>query len=238
MEFTVGTDDLRRALRAVAPHADTAKDLPQLHRIRLDVGPDLLTVTATNRYTVGHALVSVWDHADGELGSVDLSPLDVREFLVLFKGKPGAAGEVPDDTVSIKVTEQHLTFTDVSGLFPGDKQLQLPRYPVEEDFPDAAKMIGGKIAAGKTAAERLITSPSLLALFLKAAAAYGEPLVFDTSGDGGALLITCGESLIGVLMPARPDPDELAKINGWHVSWFKRIADRIPAGPKRTRPRG
>lgn len=237
MEFTVGTDDLRRALRAVAPHAETSKEIARTHRIRLEVGVENLTVSATNHYTAGLALVSIWDNADGELGSVDLSPLDVREILVLFKGKPGPGGDIPDDTVSIKVTDEHLTVTDVSGLFPGDKQLQLPRYPVEEEFPDIAGVIGGKVAGGKKAADRLITNASLLALFLKAATAYGKPLVIDPSGDEGAMLVTCGESFIGVLLPIRMDADELRQINGWHVAWFKRIAERIPVAKRPARGR-
>lgn len=86
MEFTVETDDLRKALRAVAPHASTDADHRRLYRVRLEVGPENVTVSATNGFSAGQALVSVWDNADGEIGMLDLSPLDVKELLVLFPG--------------------------------------------------------------------------------------------------------------------------------------------------------
>ena len=173
MKFTVGTADLRLALRSVVPHVDPDPDFPQLHRVRLVVGPENVTVSATNRYTVGHALVSMWDNLDGELDHFDLSPTDVKEILVLFHGKANE-GDEPDYTVRIDVTEKHLTVTDVSGLFAG-KALQLPRYPVEDNFPDVETMIRDKITARAKSAERLITSGKLLGLFMKAATAYGEP---------------------------------------------------------------
>lgn len=233
MEITVGTDDLRRALRAVAPHADPDPDFPMLHRIRLEAGAENLSVSATNRYTVGHAIVSIWDHGQGELGHVDLSPLDVKQILVLFKGKAGS-DDTPDDTLKLAVDDTHLVITDVSGLFAG-KSLKLPRYPDEENFPDIQHLIATKLAAGKKATERLLTSGSMLGLFMKAASAYAEPLVLDPAGEAGALLITCGESFVGLLMPIKPDEDELAKINRWHFDWLNRFADRIPVARGRKR---
>jgi hypothetical protein len=225
MEITVGTEDLRLALRSVAPHADPDAGFPQLHRVRLEIGTENLTVSATNRYTIGHALVSIWDNADGEIGAFDLSPTDIKEILVLFRGKAGD-GDEPDNTLVLKADDEHLTVTDVSGLFPG-KQLQLPRYPMEDNYPDIAKVISEKLAKGPESTERLLTSGSMLGLFMKAAAAYGEPLVIDPAGDAGAMLISCGESFVGLLMPLRADDDTVAEINGWHFDWLKRIADRV-----------
>ena len=226
MKFTVGTADLRLALRSVVPHVDPDPDFPQLHRVRLDVGPENVTVSATNRYTVGHALVSIWENLDGEMGPVDIAPVDVKEILVLFHGKANE-GDEPDYTVRIEVTSEHLTITDVSGLFEG-KALHLPRHPMEDNFPDVSTMIRDKITAEPESAERLITSGKLLGLFMKAAAAYGEPLVIDPAGSTGAMLISCGESFVGMLMPQRADEETAAKINGWHADWLLRIADRTP----------
>lgn len=225
-KLVVGTADLRLALRAVTPHADPDPDFPQLHRVRLDVGPENVTVSATNRYTVGHALVSVWEHEDGELGAFDLSLTNVKEILVLFHGKASDSDE-PDNTVRLEVDDEHLTITDVSGLFPG-KSLQLPRHPMEDNFPRVANMLAAKLAASAASAERLITSGKLLGLFMKASAAYGEPLVIDPAGEAGAMLITCGESFVGMLMPQRPDEEITAKINGWHAGWLRRIDALVP----------
>jgi len=223
--LTVATDDLRQALRSVAPHADPDPDFPPLHRVRLEVGPVNLTVSATNRYTVGHALVSVEDNHDGELASFDLSPQDVKEILALFKGKAGE-GEQPDDTLRIDVTDKHVTVTDVSGLFPG-KSLSLPRYPDESNFPSVSKLIADTLTKDATAPERLVTSGKFMGLFTHAAKAYGESLVMDPTGSKSALLISCGDSFIGLLMPVALDEEEAAKVNGWHSDWLTRLGDTV-----------
>lgn len=100
---TVETVDLRRALASVAPHAGHDEDLSTLMRVRLEVGPENLTVSATNRYTIGHAIVSVWDNNDGEVGSYfDFSPTDVKEILALFRGRTGD-DDTPSDQLRIDV---------------------------------------------------------------------------------------------------------------------------------------
>lgn len=222
MEITVDTGDLRQALRAVTPHIDPSPDFPQLHRVRLDIGPENLTVSATNRYTLGYAIVSIWDR-DGEVGVCDLSPTDVKEILTLFHGKSGTGDDGPSNSVLIDIDDKHITITDVSGLFPG-KSLKLPRYPMEDNFPNVGRMIQNKLTAEPEAAERLITNGKMLGLFMKAAAAYAEPLVIDPAGQTGAMLVTCGESFVGMLMPIRPDDETIVKINGWHADWRERIS--------------
>jgi hypothetical protein len=227
MKFTVETADLRAALQSVTPHADPLPEFAQLHRVRIDVGGENVTVSATNRYTLAHALVSIWDNDDGEMGPVDLSPTNVKEILALFHGKTSSDDE-PGDTVLIEVTDEHLTITDVSGLFPG-KALKLPRHPMGDNFPVVANLISASLIAESRSAERLITSGHLLGLFMKAATAYKQPLVIDPAGNTGAMLITCGESFIGMLVPQRSDEDTTARIKGWHTDWLIRIADLVPA---------
>jgi hypothetical protein len=221
MNVTVETADLRAALRSVLPHVHPDKDYAQLHRVRLEVGPENVTVSATNRYTVGHALVSLWDNTDGELASVDLSPIDVKEILTLFHARKAGHDE-PDDTLRIEADDEHLTVTDISGLFPG-KALTLPRQPTEDNFPKVEEIIRTTLVRGKASTDRMITAGQMLGLFIQAAAAYGAQLVIDPAGNHGALLITCGESFIGLLMPQRPDDVQLAVINGWHRDWMTRI---------------
>lgn len=221
--ITVGTDDLRAALRSVAPHVDPDPDFPQLHRVRLTVGAENLTVSATNRYTLGYAIVSIWDNDSGVVGEdVDLSPSDVKEVLALFRGKGSGGDGPPDATLLIESDNVHTTVTDVSGLFPG-KSLRLPKYPLEENFPRVETMIREGLTRQAETTERLITNGRLLGLFGKAAAAYGEQLVMDPSGSSAAILITCGESFVGMLMPVRGDDDTEEKINGWHAAWRERL---------------
>lgn len=222
--ITVGTEDLRLALRAVAPHADPDPEFPQLHRVRLAVGPENLTVSATNRYTIGHAIVSIWENQMGDLAAFDLSPSDVREILALFRSTKGHTDDMPDDTLLLEVDDHHATVTDVSGLFPG-KSLRLPKYPVEENFPNVAVLIKQGLTRQPAGTERLITNGKLLGLFGKAAAAYNEQLVMDTSGGNAAILITCGESFVGMLMPVKGDEDTHARIEGWHTDWLERLTE-------------
>jgi hypothetical protein len=221
--ITVETVDLRQALKAVAPHLDPDKDYPQLHRVRLAVGPVNLTVSATNRFTCGHALVSILENTDGDLAQIDLSPTDVKEILALFP--TSKAGEL-GDTIELATDDKHLTVTDVSGLFPG-KSLRLPRTPLEESFPDIAELLSKILARDPQGANRLITAGQFMGLFTKASAAYAAPLVIEPAGGKGALLISCGESFIGMLMQIRIDEDTTAQINGWHSDWMTRLSDTV-----------
>jgi len=222
MQFNVGTADLRRALKAVAPHAETSNEVPTTHRLRVDVGADHVTVSATNGYTIGHAVVWTLDF-EGEVGVFDLSPQDVKEILTLFHGKKDR-GDEPDYTVRITVDSERVTITDVSGLFDG-KALHLPRYPTDENFPDVVRLIQTSLLTGPEATTRLITSGKLHGLFGAASSAYEMPLVWDHAGDKGVLLVTCGKDFLGMLMPIRPDEAVLADIEKWHADWRARILE-------------
>lgn len=223
---TVDTNDLRAALRSVTPHMDPDPDYPRLHRVRIDVGPENLSASATNTFTMAHAIVSIWD-GDGEISAFDMCAQDVKEILVLFRGrKPGEVGS--DDTLRIELTDEHLIITDVSGLFPG-KQLKLPKTPLEENYPSVPHLIQRKIIAGGEDTDRLVTDAKLLTLFAKAAGAYGAPLVIDPAGSSKAMLITCGESFVGLLMPKRLDEHDTKQIANWHIAWLDRFADLDPS---------
>ena len=220
MQFNVGTADLRRALKAVVPHAEPSNEVPTTHRVRVDVGPDHVTVSATQRYTIGHAVVWTLDF-DGQTGMFDLSPQDVKEILTLFHGKKDK-GDEPDYTVRIRVDAERVTITDVSGLFDG-KALHLPRYPTDENYPNVVRIIQASLLRGREAADRLITSGKLHGLFGAASTAYGMPLVWDPAGEKGTLLVTCGKDFLGMLMPIRPDEETTADIERWHADWLARI---------------
>ncbi len=120
MRVTVATNDLRLALKSVVQHVGPSPDrdgLPELYRVRLEVGPENVTVSATNRYTIGRALVSIWEHGDGELSAFDLSPTDVKDVLAMFPRKP-KGDEMPDERVEIEVTTKQaatLVITTQSG---------------------------------------------------------------------------------------------------------------------------
>ena len=206
--LTVATHDLRAALKAVVAHADPDPKFPPLHRLRLSVDQVNVTITATNRYTAGVALVSVIDPDDEPEYHVDLSPTDVREVLALFRGKPGKDEDDPGELLRIEVDTTHVRFTDASGLFDG-KSLRLLRYPDEGNFPNVGKLVAGLLTRPVTAksAGRLMVGGAYVTLFRKATLAYGEPLVIEPTGADAAMVVSCGESFIGALMQIKQDED-------------------------------
>lgn len=222
--ITVATADFRRALIAAGPHAAKDPEDSTCHRVRLAVGPENLTVAATNRYSAGLALVSVEEH-DGELVNVDLSPENVKEILALFKsGRPGTDDEI-GDTLQLATNDRDFKVTDTSGLFPG-KSLSLPRYPSDDNFPDLQKVAHTALTTpGETGVERLFTSGSLIALFKSAATAYGTSLAIEMTGRNSTLAVSCGESFLGLLMPIKPGEDAEREADAWRTSWLIRLAD-------------
>jgi len=221
----VGTADLRRALQAAGPHASTDTDDTTCHRVRLAVGEHNITVSATNRYSAALALVSIEEH-DGEVIDIDLSSQDVKEILALFKSTKAGTDEEIGDVLQLRTTDEHFRVTDVSGLFPG-KSLSLPRLAVDGQFPDVAAIAFKALTRPPTLsleiAERLTTAGTLLALFKSAAAAYNEPLALEMTGPGSVLVVSCGESFLGLLKAMKPNDDQLAEMTRWRDAWLTRL---------------
>lgn len=222
IRFTVATHDIRAALKSVLPHHDPG-DFPPLHRVHCELDKVNLTLSATNRYTAGIALVSVEDPS-GETLSFDLSPKDVRDVLSQFQGKPGKDEDDPGEMLRIDLDDKHARFTDCSGLFDG-KSLRLLRYPDETNFPKVGRLVAGMLARPVTAeaAKRLSVQGKYVALFKAAAAAYAEPLVIEPTGANGSLVVSCGESFIGALMPVRHDEVGTARLDEWRAAWVRRL---------------
>ncbi|MCZ2837167.1 DNA translocase FtsK [Modestobacter sp. VKM Ac-2985] len=221
MHITVGTTDLRAALQAVAPHAYRKSNLADLHRIRCDIGTHNLTVTATNRWTAGMAIVSIWDNHDAEAGPFDISPTDAAEILALFRGTGGGEEEA-GDTLELELTGKELTVTDTGGLFNG-KSLTLPRLPHGTGYPDVAKFVNRAVRNTRVDGGRWIADGTMLGLFIKATRAYGQLLTLEPT-KWGTQVIGCGESFLGVYAPTR-DEELDQKLNGWRVDWLNRLPD-------------
>lgn len=237
--ITVGTADLRNALTSVAPHADPDAKFPPLHRIHLAVDRVNVTVSATNRYTAAMGLVSVEDPDDEPAWSFDLSPTDVKEILALFRGAPFDDDEV-GETLQLKVDEKHTTVTDNSGLFDG-KSLTLPRYPDESNFPEVPRLVAAALARPPVQSQRLVADGKKVALFRAAARAYNQPLVLEPTGANTALLVSCGESFIGLVMPIRQDEENDLRHAAWRQAWEKRlpavaVQDELEVIPEKDAP--
>lgn len=240
--LTVETGDLRRALQAVAGHASRFTDDAVLRRVRLTFDRLHVTVTATNRYSAGLSIVSVWDDAqiDDEHAVADLTPSDVGQILAVFTGQAGTKGEV-GDTVRLELDLEHLILTDTGGLFEG-KSLTLPRLPLHDYFPNVARLIRVALdhepAAGDDAVLAPVwTNPRLLSLFKAAGGAWGLPLILEPTGQGRAIVVRCGEDFLGLLMPVRPDDDEQARAEAWRSAWLTRLAEPESDDPDTDRAR-
>lgn len=222
---TVGTTDFRAALQAVRVHACTDPELPDIARIRLSVDPVNVTITATDRFTLGLAIVSVLEQPNGnDAYDVDLLPDDVSKILSIFKGGK-EPGDSPEFLLRLDVTEQSVTVTDCSGLIDG-RALKIPRLPTSEQglsgvpvllakahFADLV-MLGGAFYGGEK-----------LARFKAAAVQYGAPLILEAHEGTNAVMVRCGESFLGMIMPASPTEEGIFQAKEWSTAWDTRLPE-------------
>lgn len=227
MVIDVETADFRHALQAVTPHAEREPKITSIHRVHVAVTPHLLYVSATNRYSVGCATASVFE-ADGLTGSYeddqfDLTPDLVKEVLMLFRSRSNPDGEI-GDVLRIELRDEEIRFTDISGLFPG-KTYAIPRVTIDSPFPNIPMLIRTTIVGDRKAAPMLATASQLVGLFVTSAKVYGEPLVIEPTGTSSALLMSVGESFIGLLMPRnlKDDDDDAVEIRNARTGWFNRL---------------
>lgn len=237
--LTVGTADLRQALAAVRVHASTEKDDPQFNRVRLTFGPENLTVTASDRFTAGLALVSIWDDNDEtESLIVELAPEDVVSILRIFKAGTSTSDDVPDYILRFDINADEVTVTDISGFGIAGHALTMPRLSTEPGLSGVPTLVQRQQAgASAQLLSGLAVKSEFIARFKGAGSAYGEPLMLETRADGRVLLVRCGESFLGILSPRRIDEDQLVRAKEWSEAWDRRLpaivaASRIEGAPR------
>lgn len=227
----VGTNDLRAALKSVRPHACTDQELPSLCRIRLDVGPQNVTVTATDRFTLGLAIASVFTHLNPNtldetdlawVEVIDLAVDDVDKILGIFPGGKEPADE-PQFLLRIETDPTHVVVTDSSGMIDG-RALKLPRLSADEGFPDLAALVWRVHSGPPVLIENLAVGGTYTKRFTTAASCYREPLVFESTTGSKGLMIRCGESFLGLLMPIALDEETEARHLEWRKAWTTRLA--------------
>jgi len=233
--LTVNTLDLRQALMAVIPHAADAKLSSALAVVHFTATDGMLHVTASNTVTLGHAVASVWD-SEGMTGEVNEDafnlPTDVaKELLQIFKANGKQPEDEIGDTLRITVKPDSIVFLDVSGLFPG-KEFKIPQEG-DHDYPIAfGRLLIQAALSERVMPERLVAAGRLVRLFATASAAYGEPLVIEPTEDARRILISCGESFIGLLMPIRSEDGSTVanELEEWRAGWMHRLPDITHAG--------
>ena len=226
----VGTNDLRAGLISAKVHASTDQELPALCRIRLDIGCENVTITATDRFTAGMSLVSVTAHLNPDdleetklawVEIIDLTVDDVDKILSIFKcGKD--KGDEPQYILRIESNDTHVTVTDSSGMIDG-RALKLPRLASDDGFPDLTNLFA-KVHHGRpTLLEEMAVGGEFLARFKAASSCYQKALCIEATTGSRALTIRCGQSFLGILMPIAIDDETRDQHKLWRDAWDERL---------------
>ncbi|MHA7270419.1 hypothetical protein [Arthrobacter sp. HLT1-20] len=226
----MNTKDLRQALQAVLPHVAQDDSYGNLCNIRVAVTDENLFIQATSTVSAAMAIASVWEHdhltGDPTVDVFELSPTTVKELLSIFKASKNQPDDSIGDALRITVTGKELRFLDVSGLFPG-KEFSIPNGEVSPTYPNLTSLFYNALASDIVVPARIVTNGKLLQLFAHAAAAYAQPLAIEPTELKSRMLISCGESFLGLLMPIKAEEgSEIANdLLGWKAGWFNRLPD-------------
>ncbi|RJO74145.1 hypothetical protein D5S18_18505 [Nocardia panacis] len=234
--ITVGTADLRQALTAVKAHASSDKDFAEINRIRLTIGPEHVTVSATDRFTAALADVSVWSHNGEPVEIVELLRDDVAKLLSIFQvpGKDSSA-DGPQYLLRLAIGAEQVTATDCSGLDIGvGREYLFPRLATEDALNVVPELIarahfGQPVMLGDLA--DMTVSGDHLARWKEAARAYGERLTIEPRQGlphgSNTILIRCGESFLGAMV-SQPQIDEDKDRSREHAErWTARLPEIV-----------
>jgi hypothetical protein len=208
-------------------HNDAATGLSIVHFMATH---ENLYVQATNTASAGLAIVSLWEAeeltGDPSTDAFDLDPTVVKELLQVFKASKNQPEDEIGDSMQITVTRKELTFIDMSGLFPG-KTYIVPNATSSEVFPNLPRLFHEAMESRKQVPARIMANGKLLQLFAHASAAYREPLAIEPTDTKTRMLISCGESFLGMLMPvSAEDGTELdSKLKESKEGWLSRLPE-------------
>ncbi|WP_418345240.1 hypothetical protein [Rhodococcus pyridinivorans] len=238
----VSTHDLRRACTAVVPHAHPKAE--QLRRVRVEIGEQNLTLTATDGWTSGLAIASVWETVDDPVGPdgelVDLAPDQVRKILSVFKA-PADKNDEPEAMLQIETGDNYIKIADVSGLPGIDGQaLELPRMETLDSFTDVAHTISRIRSLPHGDLDTINLTPHVVSAFSAAAKVYGEPIQITAHDESRSLSVVIGESFLGILTPAHLSDEDRARREQWADSWDIRLpaADSLPRNATKDEAKG
>lgn len=213
LQFTakVPMRTFRAALRAVKPHMARDPELPSLARVVLYASHEELLVAASDRYTLGVAVVPVLGLTcpAGDVSPVALTASEVTEMLGLFTPPKDEEGEL-----TIRVTEKAMKVTDTGGMFAG-KEGRWPR-TLTDDGPDLAGMMA-RFAHPAPLKDSLHVSVEFLSRFKVLDQVVG-PEVHLTGAQGTpAVLVGSGDFFLGMVMPWTTSSDSAQdKWASWH----------------------
>lgn len=239
-EFTVGTADLRQALRAVTPHVGKATGMPEYARVRFIVGRENVTLVASDRFTMAMAIVSIWERDDAEAVAVaELHITDIAKILAIHKLEGADTGDEPDYQLRFVVTDENVVATDVSGMIEG-RSLRVPRLATE-DALSAVPRLFESAHSGQLALIDGITDLTMsgdhIARFRDAGKAYGASLSWETRRgvDGKrrlSVIVRCGDSFLGLMVPRTVQEEDRVKAKQNAEDWAYRLPDIARTAPE------
>ncbi|MFI2667890.1 hypothetical protein [Micromonospora carbonacea] len=197
---TISTSNLAQALRAVTPFASRDVTLPGLCVVQLQAAPGILTATATDRYSIGHARQAATGALSRPRYLHRRDAKNLRDELDAYMEDR----ESGLDPVTITEHDDYLrvTFDPVT------------MHCVEPDagkFPDVGAVLATLpvVAAAEGLHAPVSLSHRVLRPLLKAAEAdpYNPPrLLFD--GPRKPVRVEIGDWFIGAIMPVKLRGDE------------------------------
>lgn len=191
--FSVRLRDLRRALEQVLPFANSGDLIPTISCVHWDTDGKKLILTATDRYTIGRALVELDDDQTAKFAPFSMQVADVRRLLAIFKP---ARSVIP--------TEVTIT-TGPDAVVVSDESAALTCKRSEHPFPPLASIwrsvfTGAKEAVPTSAPRGL--NPTFLARFI----CGNDPATFWPAKPIGPQLVTVNDWFCGAIMSVRlPD---------------------------------
>ncbi len=227
-EFTIDAGVLITALKAVAPHAGSDPERPDLMTIHVDVAGGLL-VWATDTYTAGlHRLgASGLDDYDGTVWRFDLHPADAKLICTLFK--PGKDEQI---TLHVQASSEQVAFVDVSGMFAG-RELVVPNTDSGGERAPLPELLRETLAKSTTTSIAGVsdwaTQGALWGRFAKSAQVIGLALIVETGEPRHPFILTCGEDFAGMLMPLASGDDDPQVRRDLRKSWIRVLPERAAA---------
>ncbi|QCQ91753.1 hypothetical protein [Rhodococcus sp. SGAir0479] len=155
--------------------------------------------------------------------TVDIGRDQVAKILSVFKARKKKADE-PEAQVQIEIGDNYVTVSDVSGI-PGidGESLVLPRLTSAENYPDIARLIARARSREPRPVSGIYVSAGYLADFRPAARVYGQPLFLESRASIDQLLVSCGESFLGLLPTVPVGKNASADLAAWSDGWDARL---------------
>ncbi|GAA4809444.1 hypothetical protein [Tomitella cavernea] len=228
VDVLVGTKELRAALSAVLPHASGDPELPMLHCVVCDVGPDELIWWATDNLSAGLTWHEVHSHQAEGLGRFAILPADAKKLLSIFKaGKESE--DAPEFIVQIQVAQhgdgQYVIITDQSGLLPG-RSYRVPQiYAADAPAPAIDRMLARMHHSSASWSEECVFNGEILARFKAATGAYREPVQVGAVGESRSLIVRCGAHFLGAIAGISATEESERERAAWRAEW----SDRLPS---------